>query len=92
MVSACLAEPLPDTISQGKEGVLSAGAPSCCSPHQCHPLLDSFPGSGWVWWGLVFRERLMFSRLSIKQHSGKPPEEQPLAEQGAEGLDGRDLE
>lgn len=34
----------------------------------------------------------MFSRLSIKQHSGKPPEEQPLAEQGAEGLDGHDLE
>lgn len=42
-----------------------------------------------MWWGLVFRECLMVSR---KQYLGKPPEEQPLAEQGAEGLDGRDLE
>lgn len=89
MVSACLAEQLSDTISLGREGVLSAGAPSYCSPCQCHPSLDSFPGSRWVWWGLVFRECLMVSR---KQYLGKPPEEQPLAEQGAEGLDGRDLE
>lgn len=64
MVSACLAEQLSDTVSLGREGVLSAGAPRYCS--QCHPSLDSFPGSGWVWWGLVFRERLMVSRLYIK--------------------------
>lgn len=61
MVSACLAEPLSETISLG--GLVSWG-PQLLLPLPIPPFTRFFPGSGCMLWVLVFGELLMLYKAT----------------------------